>query len=323
MVDTFDPPLRQIRADIRATSADVSARLNRIMGSHAEAMQERVITMRYDRFVIPVKTPRKVIFKRSVVHDVSASRGTTYLEPAAVRHLNDRLRMLAAKERARINKVLRELSDLVAPLRHDVTHLCDVICELDVATAKASASHELGAVDVQFDNSKPLQLLGVRHPLLSWRAMTRTQSTEQQSSSGQTAEWEEPLWKREVVPTNYQLPDDVRSVCVTGPNTGGKTLALKSLGVSVLMAKAGMCVPGVLQKNGYEDQVYARIPYFDNVLADIGDDQSLVQSLSTFSGHVERIKRILAASTSDSLVLLDEIGSGTVFRRSESSVMIT
>ncbi|KAI0561759.1 Endonuclease MutS2 [Gracilaria domingensis] len=311
VVDTFDPPLREIRADIRATSLDINSRLNRIMSSHAEALQERVITMRYDRFVIPVKTPRKGIFKRSVVHDVSASGGTTYLEPAAVRHLNDRLRMLAAKERARINKVLRELSDLVAPLRHDVAHLSEVVCQLDVAAAKASASHELDAVDVQFDDTNPLRLLGVRHPLLSWRAMTQAHSTRPQTSSEQTTESEEPLWKRDVIPTSYELSDGVRCVCVTGPNTGGKTLALKTLGVSVLMAKAGMFVPGMLQRSGDDGSMCARIPYFNNVLADIGDDQSLVQSLSTFSGHVERIKRILAASTPETLVLLDEIGSGT------------
>ncbi|CAN8071802.1 unnamed protein product [Agarophyton chilense] len=312
VVDTYDAPLREVRADIRATSLDVTARLNRLMSTNANAIQERIITMRYDRYVIPVKTPKKGVFKRAVVHDVSASGGTSYLEPAAVRQLNDRLRMLAAKERARVNKVLRELSELVAPLREDVSHMCDVISQLDVGAAKASASNELGAVDVQFDNQKPLRLLGVRHPLLSWSAMTRPTSTEEELPSLQRETDEEPQWKREVVPTNYKLSEDVRCVCVTGPNTGGKTLALKTLGVVVLMAKVGMFVPGVLDKSeSGNDQTCARIPFFDTVLADIGDDQSLVQSLSTFSGHVERIKRILAASTSRSLVLLDEIGSGT------------
>ncbi|KAI0562644.1 DNA mismatch repair protein MutS [Gracilaria domingensis] len=267
VLDTFDPPLREIRRDIHATSLDINSRLNRIMSSHAEALQKRFITMRYDRFVIPVKWPRKGIFKRSVVHDVSASGGTTYLEPAAVRHLNDRLRMLAAEERARIIKVLREWSDLVAPFRHDVAHLSAVVCQLEVTAAKASASHELGVVEVQFDDTNPLRLLGI-----------------------------------DVIPTSFEFSDGVRCVCVTGPNMGGKTLAAKTLGVSVLMAKVGMFVPGVLQSSGDDGSISSRIPYFDKVLADIGDDRSLVQSLSTFSGHVEGTKRILAASTPESLV---------------------
>ncbi|KAI0558286.1 DNA mismatch repair protein MutS [Gracilaria domingensis] len=141
--------------------------------------------------------------------------------------------------------------------------------------------------------------------------MTQAHSARPQTSSEQTAESKEPLWKRDVIPTSYELSDGVRCVSVTGLNTGGKTLAAKTLGVSVLMAKVGMFVPGVLQRSGDDGSMCHRIRYFDNVLADVGDDQSLVQSLSIFSGHVERIKRILAARTRESLVLLHEICSGT------------
>lgn len=314
VVDTFDPPLRRIRADIRTSTSEISAHLNELMSKYADAMQETVVTMRYDRFVIPVKTQRKGIFKRAIVHDVSASGLTTYMEPASVRRLNDRLRQLAAQERARVNQVLRELCELVAPIRHDMSTLCDVVTQLDIAAAKATASHELDAVDVQFDDERPLRLLGVRHPLLSWQAMTQDQLQSEPHPADDDLAIHEPKWKASVVPTSYVLSDDVRCVCVTGPNTGGKTLALKTLGVTVLLAKIGMFVPGTTQTSFSSDDhsSTATIPYFDNVLADIGDDQSLVQSLSTFSGHVLRIKRILASSTPKSLVLLDEIGSGTV-----------
>lgn len=314
VVDTFDPPLRRIRADMRTTSSDITAQLNELMSRYADAMQERVVTMRYDRFVVPVKTHRKGIFKRAIVHDVSASGLTTYMEPASVRRLNDRMRQLAAQERARVNQVLRELCELVAPIQHDMSTLCDIISQLDIAAAKARASHELDAIDVQFDNERPLHLLGVRHPLLSWQAMTQHHHESETQQADDDLAAHGPKWKASVVPTSYVLSDDIRCVCVTGPNTGGKTLALKTLGVTVLLAKIGMFVPGTRQTavGDGEHSSAATIPYFENVLADIGDDQSLVQSLSTFSGHVQRIKRILASSTPNSLVLLDEIGSGTV-----------
>lgn len=342
-----DPQLSNVRAELQRALEEVRAKLNEMMAKHADAIQERVMMQRYDRFVIPVKMTRKGDFRKGIVHDVSSTGSTAYIEPASVKPLNDRLRELVAKEKARVNAVLRKLSqEIVAPIANDLQRIGAILAEIDGATARARCSYALDAVDVVFDDEKPLKLLGARHPLLVWKAMDEAKYGGEDSNdaidvhgvsegSGQTfaggsnaEKPKEPLWKRAVVPSSYELNEDVRCVCVTGPNTGGKTLCLKTLGTCVLMAKAGLFVPAkapsavarLAREHGLADNDsgdgelndFARIPYFDVVLADIGDDQSLVQSLSTFSGHVRRIKRILAASSSQSLVLLDEIGSGTV-----------
>lgn len=331
--DSADTQLRGIRNDLREVTQKIKARLNQIMTANPEAIQERVITARYDRFVIPVKTSHKAQFKKGILHDMSSTGSTCYIEPVAIKSMNDRVRELAARERARIYAVLRMLSEQhVAPIAEDVCNLADVLGVLDAAAARARCSRTFRGLDVKFDNSKPLCLNGVRHPLLVWQAMENMTDEERQNpkddessedANGHFVVPEEPEWKKRVVPCNYVLEEEVRCVCVTGPNTGGKTITLKTIGISVLMAKAGMFIPATLprvteliprpsdEEGDVEGAKLVRMPYFDKVLADIGDDQSLVQSLSTFSGHVQRIKRILVASTPKTLVLLDEIGSGT------------
>lgn len=344
VVDSADPQLRGIRQSLRDAFADIRMKLNDIMAKHADAIQDRVITQRFDRFVIPVKMSRKADFRKGIVHDASSSGSTAFIEPASVRPINDRLRELGAKEKARVNAILRKLSlDVVGPIAEDVCNLVEVLAQIDAAVARARCSKALDAVDVAFDDSKPLRLIGARHPLLAWKAMADSSvgsdadRVDAEKVNSELADFsksvgfvsQEPMWKSIVVPSSYVLEEEVRCVCVTGPNTGGKTLSLKTLGVCVLMAKAGLFVPGKTESSavalakeneletGVNDEPRAevetaRIPFFDLVLADIGDDQSLVQSLSTFSGHIRRIKRILTKSTSKSLVLLDEIGSGTV-----------
>lgn len=344
-----DPQLSTVRAELQRALEEVRAKLNDIMAKHADAIQERVMMQRYDRFVIAVKMSRKGDFRRGIVHDASSTGSTAYIEPASVKPLNDRLRELVAKEKARVNAVLRKLSqDIVAPIADDIRRIGNTLARIDAAAARARCSYALDAVDVVFDDEKPVKLLGARHPLLVWKAMDKAEYGGEHSNNAMDVhaisernddiyvgdlnaeQSEEPLWKRAVVPSSYKLNEDVRCVCVTGPNTGGKTLCLKTLGTCVLMAKAGLFVPAkapsavarLTREHGLagnesgdgEFEDFARIPYFDAVLADIGDDQSLVQSLSTFSGHVRRIKRILAASSPQTLVLLDEIGSGTVSR---------
>lgn len=340
------PELAETRQQIRESTSNARATLQQIMSTNSEAIQDRIITSRYDRLVIPVKTSHKNsdAFRSGVVHDASASGSTTYVEPTNVRPLNDRLRKLAAKERAIIVKELRRLSQqIVAPVAPQLQTICSFIAVLDAANARAQTGKSLNAVDVRFDNDrkdKSLHLPSVRHPLLMWGAVDAHNASPAADPSESEANREssqiqftqnKPPWHDAVVPSTYTLASSVRCVCVTGPNTGGKTLTLKTLGVVALMAKAGIFIPaspvptGKRIENGNsngtdglqnmlklrEDECVS-IPFFDAVLADIGDDQSLVQSLSTFSGHVRRIKRILAASTSQSLVLLDEIGSGTV-----------
>eukprot|EP00177_Eucheuma_denticulatum_P003030 GFKZ01005451.1.p1 GENE.GFKZ01005451.1~~GFKZ01005451.1.p1 ORF type:complete len:980 (-),score=152.46 GFKZ01005451.1:2475-5414(-) len=333
VTEAADPELREVRLQLRQSLSDVRAKMQDLMARHSDAIQERVIMQRYDRFVLAVKMSRKGEFRRGIVHDASSTGSTAYIEPASVKPLNDRMRQLAAKEKARVNAVLKRLSSVVvAPILEDVTIIGKILAEMDIAAARARTSYELGAVDVVFDDDRPLKLLGARHPLLVWKAMEEEKyGTEGNSrgsiDAGDHETSQEPSWEQSVVPSSYELDENVRCICVTGPNTGGKTLTLKTLGICVLMAKAGLFVPakapfavsklpGELDptSSSYTPQdshSKARLPYFDGVLADIGDDQSLVQSLSTFSGHVMRIKRIMAMSTPRTLVLLDEIGSGT------------
>lgn len=366
VLDSCDPKLAGLRSGIRDVISTVRSRLQSLMSAHSGAIQDRVITSRFDRFVIPVKISHKSEFRKGVVHDVSASGSTAFIEPQAVRALNDKLRELVASEKACVSAILRKLSvEVVARTADDIAHICSVAGILDAACARARASFSLNAHDVSFTSvSGAVRLYNARHPLLSWKAMDEEKFEDPGSDKADSKSCDfsgvdqfsaktEKLWKRSVVPSDFIVPEGVRCVCVTGPNTGGKTISLKTLGMIVLMAKAGLFVPAdfsrtsdvdnytsakaasdVLQAgqlNGdpgndlgkYEellDQVDSPhslvdevvcLPYFDNVLADIGDDQSLVQSLSTFSGHIERIKRILRRATPNSLVLFDEIGSGT------------
>lgn len=324
VTESADPPLRAIRQSIRETLSEIRAKLNQIMATHSEAIQERVITTRYERFVIPVKMSRKAEFRRGIVHDASSTGSTAFIEPSSVRALNDQMRSLVAKEKARVQAILRRLSaEIVAPIVPDLQNLTSVLATLDAAAARSRASKELRGSDVYFDNEAPVRLVGARHPVLSWKAMEANSNEDTDKVDDDT----KPQWMHKVVPSSYILSPDVRCVCVTGPNTGGKTLSLKTLGVSVLMAKAGLFVPAsvsTLPELGDGPETgRARLPYFDKVLADIGDDQSLVQSLSTFSGHIERVKKILSESTSQSLVLLDEIGSGTVRMKNHTTVVST
>lgn len=322
LAESAHPKLRGVRDEIRNATENARSTLISLMSRHSDAVQDRLIMSRYDRFVIPVKTSHKSTFRSGIVHDASASGGTAFLEPAEVRPINDRLRALAAKERSIVLEALRRLStEVVAVVADDIALVCDVLAILDAAAARARVSESLSAVDVTFDDDSPLYLPAVRHPMLMWAAIDTASFTDHDSKDD--VQSNDSPWVDAVIPSTYTLSPTVRCVCVTGPNTGGKTLTLKTLGVAALMAKAGLFIPATpppsldldtqIRRDDTEpDDTRVSIPFFDKVLADIGDDQSLVQSLSTFSGHVRRIKRILSASTPQSLVLLDEIGSGTV-----------
>lgn len=322
VVEAADESLSNVRGGMRAAASEARAVLTSLMTRNSDAIQDRLITTRYDRYVIPVKASHKAKFRSCVVHDTSSTGQTLYVEPSPVRPINDRLKQFVSKEKAIIQAILQRLSlKVVAPVASDIAAVCGAIAILDAAAARAHASESLNAVDVAFSEGVSLNLPAARHPLLMWAAKHSTKSTN--TSKPEIPEADEPEWKKEVVPSTYAPPEGVRCVCVTGPNTGGKTLSLKTLGVCALMAKAGLLIPAevppslesllsVEKPPSGVDEIHVTIPYFDKVLADIGDDQSLVQSLSTFSGHVRRIKRILTESTPQTLVLLDEIGSGTV-----------
>ena len=293
VADRASPPLSELRRQIAAARAERRDRLNELLRRYASLLQDSVIAERNGRPVLAVKAGAGSQLP-GLVHDSSASGSTVFIEPQPVIALGNRIRQLEGEERDAERVVLQELSTLVAEEVPALEHLQQVLVQLDLAVARARYGAWLGAVrpELEADPLAPLQLEGLRHPLLLWQ--------------------EKKLGEKAVVPVSVRVNRDLRVVAITGPNTGGKTVTLKSVGLAALMARAGLFLPC---------QGTPRLPWCEQVLADIGDEQSLQQSLSTFSGHVRRIARILEAlpatqsalseSAGASLVLLDEVGAGT------------
>ncbi|WP_333031868.1 MULTISPECIES: endonuclease MutS2 [unclassified Microcoleus] len=300
VADRATPKLAGIRVQMRQLRDRIYQILQGILQRQSNAVQEQLITQRSSRFVIPVKAPQKDAIP-GIVHDSSASGATLYVEPHSTVNLNNQMRQLLRQEQAEEEAVRRALTEQVAAVKPDLDRLLVVVTTLDLAAAKARYSFwleanppkfiELGepelapknrekldeekAEQVDEENSKNSHLLipnlrsqitlrQLRHPLLVWQ---------QQYEQGFA-----------VVPVDLTIAPHIRVVAITGPNTGGKTVTLKTLGLAALMAKAGMFVAA---------REPVELPWFDNILADIGDEQSLQQSLSTFSGHIRRISRIL------------------------------
>ncbi|MCF2972600.1 endonuclease MutS2 [Synechococcus sp. Nb3U1] len=282
--DSASPSLADLRRQQRQQRSHLQERLQQLMNQYPQALQDTLISQRQGRFVLMVKaTHRDVI--RGVVHDSSASGATLYVEPYGIVELGNRLRQTQAQAQAEEERILAALSAQVGSVVSDLEQLQALMVGLDVALARGRYSLWLEGNRPQFV-SGGVRLRRVQHPLLLWQ--TRTEGNESA-----------------VIPIDFTLSAQVRTVVITGPNTGGKTVALKTLGLLVLMAKAGIFLPA---------QDPPELPWFDWVYADIGDEQSLQQSLSTFSGHIRRISRMVQAinSTSESaLVLLDEVGAGT------------
>jgi DNA mismatch repair protein MutS2 len=303
VADRANPKLGEIRSQIKRLHNKIQDILQGILQRQGNAIQEAVITQRSDRFVIPVKAPQKDSIP-GIVHDVSSTGSTLYIEPNAIVNLGNQLRQAQRQEKREEEAVLRALSEKVAQVQEDLEQVLAIATKLDLATAKARYSLWLEANPPRFINleeKEKITLRQLRHPLLVWQ---------QQHEDGQ-----------KVVPINVQIEPQTRVVAITGPNTGGKTVTLKTLGLAALMAKAGLFVPA---KEPVE------LPWFEQILADIGDEQSLQQSLSTFSGHIRRISRIIEAIDGEkadeqknedyisncqligqSLILLDEVGAGT------------
>ncbi|MFZ9566361.1 MAG: endonuclease MutS2 [Vulcanococcus sp.] len=293
VADRASPPLSELRRQIAAVRAERRDRLNELLRRYASLLQDSVVAERNGRPVLAVKAGAGSQLP-GLVHDSSASGSTVFIEPQPVIALGNRIRQLEGEEREAERAVLQELSALVADEVPALEHLQHVLVQLDLAVARARYGAWLGAVrpELEADCLAPMQLDGLRHPLLLWQ--------------------ERKLGEKAVVPVTLRVHQDLRVVAITGPNTGGKTVTLKSVGLAALMARAGLFLPC---------QGTPRLPWCQQVLADIGDEQSLQQSLSTFSGHVRRIARILealpaaqadlAAAPGASLVLLDEVGAGT------------
>lgn len=280
VLDRASDKLGTIRLSIAQVREQIFSSLQSLMQRRQNALQENVITQRGDRYVLSVKAPQKDQIP-GVIHDASSSGMTVFVEPNAIVPSNNKLRQLSRQEKTEIEIILHQLSDRVTAVVEDLMRLLAIVTEVDLAIARARYAYWLGANSPSFGEDTIL-LRQLRHPLLVWQ---------QRQEQG-----------REVVPVDVSIAPEIRSVVITGPNTGGKTATLKTFGLVALMAKAGMFIPA---------KVPVELPWFDLVLADIGDEQSLQQNLSTFSGHIRRIGRILDDITPQSLVLLDEVGAGT------------
>ncbi|KOP23374.1 DNA mismatch repair protein MutS [Hapalosiphon sp. MRB220] len=309
--DRASQKLADIRIDLRKLRNQITQKLHNIIQVKSNAVQEQIITQRGDRYVIPVKAPQKDAIP-GIVHDTSASGATLYVEPNSIVPLGNQLRQLVRREQAEEEAIRRALTQQVAEVKPDLEKLLAIATTLDLATAKARYSFWLQANPPRFINRQEneyITLRQLRHPLLVWQ---------QQHEQGSA-----------VVPVDLLVQPEIKVVTITGPNTGGKTVTLKTLGLAALMAKVGLFVPA---------REPVELPCFDQVLADIGDEQSLQQNLSTFSGHIRRISRILEALRNEedaekgrggdaenenvsasprprvpvsSLILLDEVGAGT------------
>lgn len=273
--DEASTKLHGIRQLIVKTENDIHQQMEHYTrGKNAKYLSEPIITIRNDRYVVPVIARNRSKFG-GVVHDQSASGQTLYIEPAGVVEYNNRLRQAQIEEKQEMLRVLAELSALIAPYRHDIQNNERVLGKLDFINAKAALAHDMKASLPLLNADNHVNLRHARHPLID---------------------------PAKVVANNIKIGEDYQAIVITGPNTGGKTITLKTLGLIQLMGQAGLFIPA---------EEGSTIGVFDEIFADIGDEQSLEQNLSTFSGHMDNVKAILDQVTDRSLVLLDELGAGT------------
>jgi len=274
--------LGNIRRSAHQVREKIFSTLQGIIQRKNSALQENIITQRGDRYVLSVKASHKDQIS-GIVHDASGSGLTLLIEPSSVVSGNNDLRQLVAREQREIEIILSNLSAKVTAVVEDLSRLLAILTEVDLAIARARYGYWLKANPPTLSqNPQSITLRNLRHPLLVWQ---------EQNESGRT-----------VVPVDVLISPDIKVVVITGPNTGGKTATLKTFGLAAVMAKVGMFIPA---------REPVELPWFDLILADIGDEQSLQQNLSTFSGHIRRIGKILELITPTSLVLLDEVGAGT------------
>ena len=275
IADSASSELANIRRKIRAASARVRDCLQKIISSpsYAKVLQEPIITMRSDRFVVPVKAECKGAIP-GLVHDISASGATLFIEPMAAVKANNELRELAAKEKTEIERILAELSADCAAHAEDIASDYSYLITLDGIFARAKLSYKLNGIEPEL-REKGVVLRRARHPLLP---------------------------KDKAVPISLELGEDFDTLIITGPNTGGKTVTFKTIGLLNVMAQCGLHIPA-------DDG--SGVPVYRHVLADIGDEQSIEQNLSTFSAHMTNIVHILNECDADSLLLFDELGAGT------------
>jgi DNA mismatch repair protein MutS2 len=287
LLDTASPKLASVRQRMREVRQELLTHLQAIVTSPRgrKIVQEPIITEREGRYVIPIKVEARRQIK-GIVHDVSNTEATVFIEPWTTTDTQNELRQLVAEENDEIERILRTLSAEAGAFEGEITRNIELIAEIDLALAKARYAREAKATEpiivaaakgAKAEGGEPggvLRLVQARHPLL----------------------------KKKAVPLSVEIGRDFSVLVITGPNTGGKTVALKTIGLLSLMAQAGLPIPA---------QAESRMPVFDGIYADIGDEQSIEQTLSTFSWHIGNIVRIINNATAQSLVLLDELGTNT------------
>lgn len=273
--DTASPELANVRSRLKSTHSRLMDKLHSIIHSSEfrTMIQDPVVTQRGDRYCIPVKSEYRHAF-HGIVHDSSASGATVFIEPASVIEMGNDLKELAAREQHEIERILQRLSGLVKASAADIQSTLDALGHLDFVSAKARLSCDMDACEPKLNQQGRVNMIRARHPLLTG----------------------------DVVPIDVELGTRFNALLITGPNTGGKTVTLKTIGLLTLMAQSGLHVP-VLPGS--------EMAIFEQVFADIGDEQSIQQSLSTFSSHMSNIVNIIRNLGKNSLVLLDEIGAGT------------
>ncbi len=274
IADDASPALKSVRRAMKNTKDRIHSEIASIQNSSRTMLQENIITMRNGRYCLPVRAEYKSQFQ-GMIHDQSSTGSTLFIEPMAVVRLNNELRELAIKEQEEIEKVLAELSNLAAEQTELLEYDFLTLSQLDFIFARAALSKQMKGSEPKFNSNRIIHIKKGRHPLID---------------------------PKKVVPIDIMIGKDYNMLIITGPNTGGKTVSLKTVGLLTLMGQAGLHIPA------FDN---SELAVFREVYADIGDEQSIEQSLSTFSSHMTNIVTILQKADEDSLVLFDELGAGT------------
>ena len=272
--DSASSTLKDIRKRIKDADSAIKSKLQEFISKNGEKLSQAIVTLRNDRYVIPVKNDYKNMVK-GIIHDQSSSGETVYIEPVSVFEASNKLNRLYDDEKAEIYNILRSVSFKIASYYEELSFAYEEVVKLDIAFAKARYAIRTNSKKPMINNSGIVEVMGARHPLLN---------------------------VSKVVSNNIIIGKDYKGIIITGPNTGGKTVLLKTIGLLSVMVKAGMLLPCEEGSN---------IMIFDNVYADIGDEQSIEANLSTFSSHLRNVIDIMDNVTNNSLVVLDELGSGT------------
>ena len=276
IADDASSSLKSIRRKQRNLEQDIKDKLNSFIhsSSYSKYIQENIITIKNDRYVIPVKEEYRSMIK-GFVHDISSSGSTVFIEPISIFETNNDINNLKIEEHLEIEKILKDLSLLLSPITNELKTNIKTIGYLDYIFAKSSYSKDIKGITPNINDNKNIKLINAKHPLID---------------------------QNKVVPISVNIGEDFSTLVITGPNTGGKTVTLKTIGLLVCMACSGLNIPADEQSS---------IFVFDEIFADIGDDQSISESLSTFSAHMTNIVDIVNTATDKSLILLDELASGT------------